>query len=510
MENNTAFSEQIEKNIPEPAPAQQAAPQPVPQSNFDGNTLQLIGWRLLGSLLCLITFGIGTPWVNVWIMRWETKHTTVNGRRLYFDGTGLQLLGMYLLCGFLTLITVGIYAIFIPVKMRKWRAKHTRLATDAEAAAAAKKLPGWANALIVVLVIALVLALVGGAAMVLLYRYVPDVWQDQAVRPNEDGGAWGDGNNIGMVIGPDGNVIIIQPGGNEDGWIIDGSNAGDQAEYVDPVDYYVTPDGGLWLRGGPNYESDKLVVMPQNTLVVPLYWDDGWAYVDYDGTYGWCLGDYISTQPAQSGGSSGNSGSSGDSGSTSSGGYTSAQVQQAINDANAIIESYRGRATSQGRTSMTSAEVTGFFEKAAGIADRDMWFAGWFDTAYDYLQVTDADLYMDYMYLQVEDSSFRTIEDICDFYFSYFADDYAISLLRGKVFMLDGKMYAHAMGYGVAAVYVSHRFEVAEKPDCFLVTTYVTECWDYTTGVLTEFSMTHRCVKEDGIWVWESTGTIYT
>lgn len=105
---------------------------PEQLSYFNGTTLQLIGWRLLGILLSAITLGIGAPWAQCMIYRWETKHTYINGKQLYFDGRGHQLLGKYLLWGLLTLITVGIYAVFIPVRMHKWRVSHTRFAVPSD------------------------------------------------------------------------------------------------------------------------------------------------------------------------------------------------------------------------------------------------------------------------------------------------------------------------------------------------------------------------------------------
>lgn len=104
---------------------------PLP-SRFHGTTLQLIGWRLLGILLSVLTLGIGAPWAHCMIYRWEISHSSVDGQRLSFDGKGHQLLGKYLLWGLLTVITLGIYVIWIPVRMHKWKASHTRIAAPDE------------------------------------------------------------------------------------------------------------------------------------------------------------------------------------------------------------------------------------------------------------------------------------------------------------------------------------------------------------------------------------------
>lgn len=104
----------------------------VPVSEFKGRTIQLIGWRLLGTLISVVTLGICMPWAHCMVMRWETNHTYIDGQQLHFDGKGGQLFGRYLLWGLLTIVTIGIYGLFVPVKFRRWRAGHTRLATETE------------------------------------------------------------------------------------------------------------------------------------------------------------------------------------------------------------------------------------------------------------------------------------------------------------------------------------------------------------------------------------------
>ena len=43
------------------------------KSYFDGGLLQLIGWRLLGALVTLCTFGICYPWAVCMEYNWEIK-----------------------------------------------------------------------------------------------------------------------------------------------------------------------------------------------------------------------------------------------------------------------------------------------------------------------------------------------------------------------------------------------------------------------------------------------------
>lgn len=97
-------------------------------SYFDGGLLQLIGWKLLGGLITIITLGICYPWAVCMIYRWETKHTVVDGKRLVFDGTAWQLFGSWIKWFLLTIITLGIYGFWIGIKTKKWITKHTHFA----------------------------------------------------------------------------------------------------------------------------------------------------------------------------------------------------------------------------------------------------------------------------------------------------------------------------------------------------------------------------------------------
>lgn len=97
-------------------------------SYFDGGLLQLIGWRLLGGLVTVLTLGICLPWAFCMVYRWEAKHTVINGRRLYFDGTAVQLFGKWVLWLLLTIITIGIYGFWVDIKLKKWKVSHTHFA----------------------------------------------------------------------------------------------------------------------------------------------------------------------------------------------------------------------------------------------------------------------------------------------------------------------------------------------------------------------------------------------
>jgi len=102
--------------------------QAISRSYFDGSTLQLFGYKLLGTLLTLLTFSLAYPWALCMIYRWQTKHTVIDGRRLKFTGNGMQLFGKHLLWSLLTVVTLGIFLIFRAVAIKKWIVKHTEFA----------------------------------------------------------------------------------------------------------------------------------------------------------------------------------------------------------------------------------------------------------------------------------------------------------------------------------------------------------------------------------------------
>lgn len=99
-------------------------------STFDGTVLQRIGWTLLCNFVTFITLGIAYPAALCWKMRWQTKHTVYNGKRLSFDGTGMQLFGKWLLWGLLTIVTLGIYGFWVAKKLEQWKAKHTHISGE--------------------------------------------------------------------------------------------------------------------------------------------------------------------------------------------------------------------------------------------------------------------------------------------------------------------------------------------------------------------------------------------
>ncbi|MDE7182296.1 MAG: DUF898 family protein [Clostridia bacterium] len=106
---------------------------PVPkyESTFTGGAFKNAFIALVAWLAVAVSFGIVYPAMKCWHMRWQTKHTYINGRRLYFDGHAMQLFGRYLLWLFLSVITLGIYyVVAMQLKLVEWKTKHTHYLCD--------------------------------------------------------------------------------------------------------------------------------------------------------------------------------------------------------------------------------------------------------------------------------------------------------------------------------------------------------------------------------------------
>lgn len=95
------------------------------ESYFDGGLASYLFHWLLAIAITIFTFGICYPWAVVLMMKWETQHTVINGRRLGFDGTAMQLFGNWIKWWLLTIITLGIYGFWVGIKVRQWKTKHT-------------------------------------------------------------------------------------------------------------------------------------------------------------------------------------------------------------------------------------------------------------------------------------------------------------------------------------------------------------------------------------------------
>lgn len=63
---------------------------------------------------------LGLAWATVISLRWEYRHTVIDGKRLSFKGKKGELWGKFLKWFFLTVLTLLIYGLWVWIKMKKW------------------------------------------------------------------------------------------------------------------------------------------------------------------------------------------------------------------------------------------------------------------------------------------------------------------------------------------------------------------------------------------------------
>ena len=97
----------------------------TPKSFFDGGLFQLLGWRILGSIITVCTLGICYPWAICMVYNWEASHTVIGGRRLGFNGKAIQLFGLWIKWFLLSIVTLGIYGFWVAISLKKWKTSHT-------------------------------------------------------------------------------------------------------------------------------------------------------------------------------------------------------------------------------------------------------------------------------------------------------------------------------------------------------------------------------------------------
>ena len=98
------------------------------ESYFDGGLMQLIGWNILGGLITACTFGICYPWALCMVYGWKINHTVIEGRRLRFTGSAVGLFGNWIKWLLLCLITLGVYSFWLNIALEKWKVRNTEFA----------------------------------------------------------------------------------------------------------------------------------------------------------------------------------------------------------------------------------------------------------------------------------------------------------------------------------------------------------------------------------------------
>lgn len=80
----------------------------------------LIAFFIAIGIFAFFMLWLGLAWATVVVLRWEYRHTVINGKRLVFKGKKGALWGQYLKWFFLTVLTLTIYGLWVWIKMKKW------------------------------------------------------------------------------------------------------------------------------------------------------------------------------------------------------------------------------------------------------------------------------------------------------------------------------------------------------------------------------------------------------
>ena len=102
------------------------------ESFFDGKALNFFGMNLLCNLINVFSFGLLYPTTFCYKLKWVSRHTVINRKKLVFNGKPLSLLKKYILWFFLSLITFGIYGLWLPIRLLKWKSQNFHIKTVGE------------------------------------------------------------------------------------------------------------------------------------------------------------------------------------------------------------------------------------------------------------------------------------------------------------------------------------------------------------------------------------------
>ena len=98
-----------------------------PNSGFEGNMFEWIGYNLVTALASGLTCGIAVPWVVCSFNKWYAPNVRISGKRLRFEGSGAELFGQYIIVLLLSIVTCGLYYSWGYVRLRRWAISHLSL-----------------------------------------------------------------------------------------------------------------------------------------------------------------------------------------------------------------------------------------------------------------------------------------------------------------------------------------------------------------------------------------------
>lgn len=92
---------------------------------FNGTGGEIFSLMLGQGLLCLITFGIYTPWAVAKVTQYMSKSITLDDKPFEFSGTGGEFFSVLFIQYLLVMVTLGIYAPIASLKIQKFFVDNT-------------------------------------------------------------------------------------------------------------------------------------------------------------------------------------------------------------------------------------------------------------------------------------------------------------------------------------------------------------------------------------------------
>jgi len=103
------------------------------KSDFKGGAIEYFLRSIVTGFLSLVgifTLGILTAWASLWLQKWITRNSCIDGRQLKLEAGAFNLWVRTIIWFLLIIITVGFYAIlgFYFVARQRWFLKRTHFA----------------------------------------------------------------------------------------------------------------------------------------------------------------------------------------------------------------------------------------------------------------------------------------------------------------------------------------------------------------------------------------------
>lgn len=259
----------------------------------------------------------------------------------------------------------------------------------------------------------------------------------------------------------------------------------------------VTSKLGLNVRSAPNTSSPVVAVLIENRDVYVEKVENNWAYVNCGDIKGWCSLQYLREVSFYNKGK-----------------LTTAEVSKAKAEANEIIDSYMGKKVS-GRTDINVSNAVAYFE----ACNKQYGYNNSFGEQFEGLTAIAADDNVVYYY--VNDSKCKSVEDLCQRYFSQFSDDVAAACLRDKVMMIDGKLTVAFRSKYYSGYHISNTFNVKQVASDRIDITVAVKKYDEdllthdkngkatANSPIITVNNTYTCMIEDGVWVFANMDVLY-